>query len=152
MNAMISNSRRVLARSCRLTLLALLLLLPALAQAAEFKLVAHPAVPEARLSAADCSRIFLKKHGRWADGKTIVPVDLTIVSPVRQGFTQEIHKRPMSAIEAYWQRMLFTGQGVPPVVLNGDAEVLDYVKGHPGAIGYVSAKATTEGVKLLELD
>ena len=134
-----------------LATLAVLALTAAEARAAEFKLVANPDVSVDSLSVSACSRIFLKKQQRWADGTPVVPVDLASASPLRSSFSRQVHKRPTSAIEAYWQRLLFTGQGVPPVTLTSDAEVVSYVKKNPGAIGYVTTDAPATGLKVVEL-
>ena len=39
-----------------------------------------------------------------------------------------------------------------PKMLASDAEMVAYVKNTKGAIGYVSAGASTEGVKVLEVN
>jgi ABC-type phosphate transport system substrate-binding protein len=49
-----------------------------------------------------------------------------------------VHQRSSSAIEAYWQIQIFSGKEVPPIVRGTDAEVLEFVRKTPNAIGYVS--------------
>jgi len=121
------------------------------AHAADFKLVAHPDVSVSSLDSSDCSRIFLKKRQRWGDGTRIVPVDLSAASPVRRAFSRRVHHKPTVAVEAFWQKQLFTGQGVPPITLNSEADVIRYVKENPGAIGYVSPDVSTRGLKVIEV-
>ena len=53
---------------------------------------------------------------------------------------------------AYWQTLVFSGRDVPPVVRHSDEEVLSFVRTQPGAVGYVSAGASTEGVRVLTLE
>lgn len=82
----------------------------------------------------------------------VLPVDLPATSPVRSGFSQGVHDKPVAAIKVYWQRRIFTGQGVPPVEKASDREVLDYVAANRAAIGYVSANARVgDGVKVVNL-
>ena len=45
-------------------------------------------------------------------------------------------------IAEFWRQQIFSGRNVPPVEKASDAEVLDFVRGNPGAIGYVSASTS----------
>lgn len=122
------------------------------ARAASFKLVAHPRVSLDSLSAAECSRIFLKKSTKWADGSPVVPVDLPVAARVREHFSQAVHKKSASAVDAYWQKQIFTGRDLPPLTKSSEAEVVAFVKATPGAVGYVSVEAVADGVKLIGLN
>jgi ABC-type phosphate transport system substrate-binding protein len=122
-----------------------------LAQDAGYKVIANTAVAEDSLGKKDLSRVFLKKTTKWGDGTSMLPVDLDDSTPVRAAFSRDVHRKGVGAIAAYWQRQIFSGRGVPPVVKKTDAEVLDYVRSNPGAIGYVSAGASTDGVKVLKI-
>lgn len=92
---------------------------------------------------------FLKKTTRWESGELIRPVDQESDSTVRRHFTEQVLKRSVTAVRSYWQQVIFAGRDVPPPELPGDREVLEYVKRHPGAVGYVSAAADTAGAKVL---
>ncbi len=145
-------------RSFRVTILAplalaLLLVAPgASAQGDSFKIVVNAGSGVSSLSATEISRLFLKKTVRWSDGGTVLPVDLPATSSVRSAFSQGVHDKPVAAIKVYWQRKIFTGQGVPPVEKASDREVLDYVAANRAAIGYVSANARVgDGVKVVNL-
>ena len=52
-------------------------------------------------------------------------------------------------VESYWQAQVFSGRDTPPVSLGSDAAVIDYVRSHPGAVGYVSRSASANGVKTI---
>lgn len=97
------------------------------------------------------AKIFLKKVKSWDDGASISPVDQDPKSVVRESFTRAIHAKKVSAIEGYWQRRIFSGRDVPPPILDSDQEVIDYVRGTPGAIGYV-ANGTELGDGVTELE
>jgi ABC-type phosphate transport system substrate-binding protein len=125
---------------------------PPLVWAASFKLVAHPRVSTGSLSAAECSRIFLKRAAKWADGSAVVPVDLPVTARAREHFSQAVHKKSASAVDAYWQKQIFTGRDLPPLTKASEAEVIAFVKATPGALGYVSVDAAAEGVKVIGLD
>ena len=106
--------------------------------------------PVSSLQRDAVSTIFLKKAVRWASGAAVIPVDQEQDSPVRATFSRIVHGKPTSAVAAYWQQQIFAGRGVPPVEKSGDAAVIEFVKTHPGAIGYISGGATS-GVKVIAL-
>jgi len=131
------------------TLLGLLLatLLPVAAAAAEFIVVVNSSNAVGSLSRSEASRLFLRSTTQWKNGDSVKPVDQTKSSPVRAAFTKEILGRSMGAIDQYWTQSVFSGRAVPPPEKRSDAEVLAYVRENPGAIGYVSPGASTEGVR-----
>lgn len=132
--------------------LALALLLPAATAAADYVVVVNPAVEVASLSKTDASRLFLKNTTKWPSGENVKPVDLAKGSAVRVSFTKEILGRSPGAIDQYWTQSVFSGRAVPPPEKRSDAEVIAYVRETPGAIGYVSAGASTEGVKRVAIE
>jgi ABC-type phosphate transport system substrate-binding protein len=103
------------------------------------------------ISKDQLSRFFLKKSTKWDNGNKVTPVDLTTNSDARESFTKRIHGKSVSAINAYWQKKIFTGKGVPPVELQSDAEIVEFVSSNPGAVGYVSAGANTAAVKVINI-
>jgi len=116
-----------------------------------FKIVAHPSVSVDSMAAKPLSDIFLKKKGTWSDGSRALPVDLPLSSQVRETFSEQVHSRRAAAVDAYWQKQVFSGRSAPPVTHASDSDVLSFVKSHPGAVGYVSASASTAGVKTITL-
>lgn len=125
-----------------------------LSSAAEpFQMVVHASNPVSELSAQEVSRMFLKKVVRWQDGTRVLPVDLEERSAVREGFSQRVHGKDTAAIKAFWQRMIFSGREVPPPEMKSAREVLDYVRQHKGAVGYVPAGTSLfDGVKPLRVE
>lgn len=94
---------------------------------------------------------FLKKTSEWGDGQLIQPVDLKASSETRRIFSLVVLGRSVAAVRTYWQQRVFSGRGVPPPELDDDAEVVRYVSSHRGAIGYVSATAKLDGVKVIAI-
>jgi len=117
----------------------------------EFKVIVNESNPTDSLDKDKISRLFLKKETKWEGGQQVLPVDQSEGSKVREAFTKEVHNKKVSAVNSYWQQMIFTGRAVPPPKKGSDEEVVEYVKSHPGAIGYVSSSASTEEVKVLKV-
>ena len=101
------------------------------------------------ISREDLSRIFLKKLKKWDNGLKASVVDQNRNSSVRAAFSEKVLHRSVSAVTSYWQNKIFSGRGVPPVELQSDADVVAFVRGDAGAVGYVSPGASKTGVKVL---
>jgi ABC-type phosphate transport system substrate-binding protein len=117
-----------------------------------FKVIVSAANAVASLPAGEVSQFFLKRTTKWRTGSPVVPVDLPVASAVREEFSLRVHGRPASAIDSFWTKQIFSGAGVPPLILASEREVVAFVRQNVGAIGYVSAEASGgEGVKVLDV-
>ncbi len=118
-----------------------------------FRVIVHADNTVARLPAKTVANMFLKKSKRWDNGDLVVPVDLEPRHPVRKVFTRAVHKKSITAIGSFWQRIIFAGRGVPPESKATEEEVLAFVAANPGAIGYVSDETELgDGVRQLGVD
>jgi len=129
-----------------------LLALGGLAQApqgAPYLVIVNAANPQSSVERKFLGDAFLKKTTRWPDGELIRPVDQSPDSAVRRRFSEQVLNRSVTAVRSYWQQVIFSGRDVPPPELAGDAEVLEFVKKHAGAIGYVSGGSGTNGAKVI---
>ncbi len=122
------------------------------AQAQEFQVVVNATSGTEQISAGDLSKIFQKKSGDLPSGESARPVDQDNDAAVREAFSQAVHGRSAGQIESFWQQQIFSGRDVPPEKKKSDAEVLEFVRSNPGAIGYVSASASVgAGVKVVRV-
>lgn len=134
---------------CAIVLLTFVLLKQSLAEGrGGYKVVVNPSVPLNSISREELSRIFLKKVSKFHDGHSASPVDLPTNSAVRDSFSRDVHGKPTSAIEAYWQQQVFSGREVPPPEKNEGA-ALDYVRSNSNGVAYVSASADTDGLRVI---
>jgi hypothetical protein len=118
---------------------------------APFIVVVHRANPMRSASRTFVADAFLKRTTRWPHGEVIRPVDLRGDSAVRARFTESVLRRPVAAVRSYWQQVIFSGRGVPPVELDEDRAVIRYVASHAGAVGYVSGSADVRDVGALTI-
>ena len=118
------------------------------AAAGDFKLVANPSVKASEISASDLKGVFLVTKAALPDGSQVEPVLATTAA--HQAFLKDLGKTD-AALSMYYRSLVFTGRGSMPKVCNSDAEVIEYVSKTKGAIGYVSASATTSGTKTLDV-
>lgn len=116
--------------------------------AAGYVVVVNAANSLSSVSKGELAKIFLKKVDRWSNGQPAAPVNLGDGSPLRDRFSKEVLGKSPSALESYWQQQIFSGKNVPPAAKATDAEVIEFVRANPGAVGYVSPKAgDAPGVK-----
>ena len=114
-----------------------------------YKVIVNTDNPVKEISRKELDKVFLKKVTKWENDVKIKPINLNQESDVRESFSKDVHKKNVSAIKAYWQKQIFTGKGVPPVEKSNDREIIDFVKSNPGAVGYISGGANTNGVKTI---
>jgi ABC-type phosphate transport system substrate-binding protein len=115
------------------------------AVAQDFAVVVNSDVPGSTIAASELAKAFERRAEWWSNRLPVDPVDLAEDSPVRVSFTQDIMGKTVAQMKAYWQAQIFTGRGVPPIELASDEAVLEYVRSHPGAVGYVSRDAKLPG-------
>jgi ABC-type phosphate transport system substrate-binding protein len=116
---------------------------------AEVKVVVHPSVKDASITASQAADVFLGKANALPSGHKTVPVDQDEGQSAREEFYSKAAKKDAAQLKAYWSRLIFTGKGQPPKVLSDDAEVLQLVSNNPNIVGYVSGNANTSRVKVL---
>jgi ABC-type phosphate transport system substrate-binding protein len=118
-----------------------------------FVVIVGASNPASAIKRQDLARFFLKKTGRWSDGRGVVPVDQSAGSPVRGAFTKAVlaieGMGQISAVQSFWLQQVYSGRNTPPAVKATDAEILAFVAATPGAIGYVGAVPADGGVKVL---
>jgi ABC-type phosphate transport system substrate-binding protein len=121
------------------------------AQTTEYKVVTHSSNSISSISKKDLSWLFLKRRTNWSSGELAKPIDQAPTSEVRISFTTEVMGRSVRQVESHWNAQVFSGKSSPPKIAKSDQEVLELVKTIPGAVGYVSADADLDGVKVLEI-
>lgn len=119
--------------------------------AQSYKVIVHPDAGVAEMTSAVVGNVFLKKERNLPGGIAAVPVDLPPSSSVRDAFSRTVVGRPPAAVVTYWQQQIFSGKETPPAQKGSDAAVVEFVKANPGAIGYVSEGASTDGVKVVKI-
>ena len=107
-----------------------------------YKVIVNKSNPVVSLTKSELARLFLKKAIVWQGGGEVQPVDLGEDSDIRQAFSKQVLGKDISAVKGYWQQLIFTGKGVPPIEKQSESEVLAFVAANRNAIGYVSAGAT----------
>ena len=118
----------------------------------DFIIIVNDAVPATSLSVEELGRVFQKERVRWSNGLTLEPVDLSEVAATRERFSRTVYNKSTAQVKSWWQTQIFSGRAVPPVELPTEAQVVEYVRSHAGAIAYVSPNPFKgEGVRRLRV-
>jgi TonB family protein len=115
-----------------------------------YRIIVNPSNPTTALTKAQVSSLFLRKTVSWEDGRPAAPVDQTDAA-VREAFARDVLGMSPTSAFSQAQQAAAAGRGEPPVSVASDREVLAFVRLKPGAIGYVSASAPVQGVKVVSL-
>lgn len=120
---------------------AVLMALLAQASASAGEVIAHSTVS---LSADEIRDVFLGEK-QFAGSLKLVPVDNTAI---QSEFLSAVLQTDAQKYSARWLRKTFREGLAAPARKGSDAEVIEFVRSTPGAVGYVSRP--WPGVKVLE--
>ena len=116
---------------------------------AEVVVIVSAKSPITSLTAEQTARIFLGKTSTFPDNSAATPIDQREGSAIRDEFYNKVvHKTP-SQVAAYWAKIIFTGDGRPPDMLDSDGAVRRAVAKDPGAIGYIDRQSVNRTVRVI---
>ena len=117
---------------------------------APFQVIVNRANGVSSIRRDELSALFMRRTRSWRGGGEVRPVEPPSRSRVREQFSRAIHGKSVAYVTRYWHRVIFAGRGVPPAELGSDAAILEYVKAHRGAIGYIARETPPgDGVKVI---
>jgi len=111
---------------------------------AEIAVIVNPANPVQTLTARQVAELYLGRTRSFESGDFAVIADQGRDAPLRAQFFKSATSMSMAQVTAYWSRLKFTGQVQPPQNMEGDAAIVDFVRRHHWAIGYVDKAAAPD--------
>jgi hypothetical protein len=117
-----------------------LLLIP-LSLSAEIVVIGNLNSPVNNLSKREVQDIFLGRTRALPNGNFVLPLDLV---ELRSNFYLLLTNRPIEQIDAYWARIMFSGQNTPPINLPDEQAMLKTIAENTGAIGYMDKRKINE--------
>lgn len=132
----------------------LLLLLCALgAHAAHaVQVVAHPGVPDASIKRPTAWAIFSMRLRTWSDGSAATVFVLRDNVPLHAEFTKKILDTFPYQLRRAWDRLVFSGTGQAPVVVESIDEMYQRIAATPGAVGYLPDNRVDERVRVVKVE
>ncbi len=113
----------------------------AAAMAGNVYVIAHPSV---ELTQSEVQQVY-KGEQEFAGAIKLVPVDN---AAVQADFLDKVLSMDAGKYAALWIKKGFRAALTAPITKSGDAEVINFVRNTPGAVGYVSSPPAN--VKLLQ--
>lgn len=101
------------------------------------------------ITAEELQRLYTGKSSSFANGESVLPLNLSDGNALRASFDQKALGRSSSQIKAYWSKLVFTGKGTPPKEVATEEEMIKLVGSNPNLLGYVSSGADLSAVKVL---
>jgi len=127
-----------------------MLLLPVQAMASEIVIVANKDVPVASLGSKDIREIFLGKKISWDNGRKII-FAVQNHTEASDTFLETYVRKNAYDYDVFWKKQVFTGKGKAPPSFRTEQELVEFVAGTPGAIGYVLAGTDKGEVKTIQV-
>jgi TonB family protein len=125
------------------------ILLGTTAVAGDVKVIANPSVKADSISARELKSLYLEEKSSL-NGTHVEPV-IEKRGPAHEAFVRDYLGQTDDELQKYYEALVFTGRGSMPKTVSSDAEVVAYVAKTKGAIGYVGAGASVEGVRTLAI-
>ncbi|MEE9424738.1 MAG: hypothetical protein V3V18_07135 [Methylococcales bacterium] len=131
----------------KILLLFLLLSNSALLASAEIVVIGNLDNELTSLTKKQVQEIFLGRTRNYSNGVRALPFN---VPDLRIEFYEKLTNRPIEQINAYWARLIFSGQASPPSDRPDQKSVINTVKNAKGVIAYIERKQLDETqIKLL---
>jgi len=116
---------------------------------ADIVVVVNPASPIKSMSVQQVSDLYLGRSRVFPNGEYALVFDLPRDSVVRERFFLSLTGMVPQQVNAYWSRLMFTGQVLPPQPMPDERTVLQLVRRNPGAIGYVHENSVDATVRVV---
>jgi len=137
-------------RSLRLSLMLLLLLFAALAQAVE--IIAHRGVTQSTLTLASARALFGMRVTTWSDGTPVRVFVLPDRHPSHDSFVKTRLNLFPYQLRQTWDRLVFSGMSQAPYEVADERTLVELVAATPGAICYARKASLHDAVKIITLE
>jgi len=114
---------------------------------ADVVVIVNPKNPNATLTAEHVAQIYTGATTAFPNGSAAAPLDQPEGSAVREEFLAKVVGKSGQQVKAIWSRLIFSGKGTKPKVLESSAEVKKQVAADPNAIGFIEKSALDGSVK-----
>jgi len=119
-----------------------LLLLFSLSLHADIVVIGNLQNPSHMMSPREVQEIYMGRKRLLSDNSIAYPIDN---KRLRNEFYKRLTNRPIEQINAYWARLMFSGQNAPPVLIEDTTDIIDKIKRNKNAIVYINEEDVEEG-------
>jgi len=136
---------RIAARLCLLYLVAM----PLAVCADDLVLIVHPASGVERLNRDQAINIFMGRYRKLPSGILAFPIDIGSQSEERKRFYSLLVRKDLAEVDAYWARLVFSGQTSPPLQVPDGPTAVQLVASNRSAIAYVDRAHVNGKVRIV---
>ena len=90
-------------------------------------------------SAKEIKQVFRGKYANWSTREQVIIVLPASKSSSAEVVASVVYGNTVSGVQKYWLSLVFQGRSNPPVFLDTDEEIINYVKRTSGSIGVISS-------------
>lgn len=94
-------------------------------------------------------KIYTGETKNWPEGGPVFAIDQGEDNPIRADFNQSILGKSNGNMKALWAHNIFAGKGLPPKIVDPDAEVKKIVNTNKNAIGYIKSSSVDDSIKVV---
>ncbi|MEH6543233.1 MAG: phosphate ABC transporter substrate-binding protein [Porticoccaceae bacterium] len=115
---------------------------------AELAIVVNPDYSGGNVEIGDIKDLYQGKS-KTLNGVQVKAVDQSSGSSARSEFLSAVLEKSESEMNRYWSRLIFSGKGRPPEVLDSADAIKRWIALNPEGIGYIDANDVDSTVKVL---
>jgi hypothetical protein len=115
-----------------------------LESAGSVDVIVSPSLASTKLDRSLLRSVFTMRLRQWPDGSPVRVFVLPDSDPLSDRFYREQLGMYSYVLRSAWDRMVFTGTGFAPTVVQTEKEMIERVRSTPGAIGYVRKRELSE--------
>ena len=116
---------------------------------ADLAIIVNPGYSGSEISVDEVRALYLGKSKTLPDGTRPKAVDQASDSSVRAEFLSTVLKQTESALNRTWSKLIFSGRGRPPEVLDSADAIKRWIALNPEGIAYINADDVDDAVKVL---
>ena len=111
--------------------------------------IVHPESPLISLDKNIVSMLFSGKINPVFKDTEIIIIDQPVDTKIRKKFSKKVLKLNIFLVEDYWMNKIMMSNVLPPIEMEDDKQVKEYISSHIDAIGYIDDSVADESVKIL---
>lgn len=115
------------------------------------EVIVHPSQVQSGLSLNALRAMFGMRLRTWPDGTPVTVYVLRDDSDTHRAFAKRILQIFPQQLNRAWDRLVFSGTGQAPEVVQSPQEMLLRVAATPGAIGYLPGELVDDRVQRMEI-
>ncbi|MGR9086132.1 MAG: hypothetical protein ACU841_03550 [Gammaproteobacteria bacterium] len=98
------------------------------------------------------SAIFKMRLSHWSDGTSVTVYVLPDDHSLHKLFCKHILNVFPHQMRKNWNKLVFSGTGQAPILLENKDVMIEKLRTTPGAVGYLNGADLTEGIRILDIE